>query len=167
MDDPAAPPAVLIEDVTFGRIDPAVARSMAGLELLRAMRDHALPAPTIGRALDFVIRDVEPGRVTFVGRPDARFYNPLGQVHGGYAATLLDSCMGCAVHTQLAAGVGYTTLEIKINYIRAMSDRTGEVIAEGRALHVGRQTATAEGFLRDAAGKLLAHGTTTCIVFQP
>lgn len=148
-------------------VDAAQFATLTGLELLRAMRDGAVPPAGIGLALDFRIHDVDPGRVTFVGRPDARFFNPLGQVHGGYAATLLDSCMGCAIHSQLAAGIGYTTLEIKVNYIRAMSDRTGEVTAEGRAIHVGRQTATAEGFLRDAAGKLIAHGTTTCIVFTP
>lgn len=148
-------------------VDAQQFATLTGLELLRAMRDGALPPPGIGIALDFRLRDVEPGRVVFVGHPDARFYNPLGQVHGGYAATLLDSCMGCAVHSQLGAGVGYTTLEIKVNYIRAMDASTGEIAAEGRTLHVGRRTATAEGFVRDAAGRLLAHGTTTCIVLAP
>lgn len=151
----------------IGVVSREVAMSMSGLDLLRGWLDGRLPAPPIGTVFDFRLVEVERGRVVFSGTPDARYFNPLGTVHGGYAATLLDSCMGCAVHSMLEPGQGYTTLEIKVNYVRAMSPETGPVFAEGRVLHAGRQAATSEGFLRDGSGKLLAHGTTTCIVFTP
>lgn len=150
-----------------GVVPRDAAQAMSGLDLLRGWLEGRVSEPSIGTALDFRLVEVERGRVMFAGTPDARFLNPLGTVHGGYAATLLDSCMGCAVHSMLAPGQGYTTLEIKVNYVRAMSPQTGAVFAEGRVLHAGRQAATAEGFLRDANGKLIAHGTTTCIVFTP
>ena len=102
----------------------------------------------------------------FAGQPLADFYNPIGSVHGSYAAALLDSCMGCAVHTCMAAGQAYTTLEYKINLVRGMTLGTGLVRAEGKVLQVGRRVASAEGRLVDAAGKLLAHGSTTCLVFE-
>ena len=101
----------------------------------------------------------------FAYTPVFDHYNPLGSVHGGIAATLLDSVMGCCIHTTLKAGTGYTTVEIKVNYIRAMTDKTGQVRAEGKVINVGARIATSEGRLVDAAGKLLAHGTTTCLVF--
>jgi uncharacterized protein (TIGR00369 family) len=97
--------------------------------------------------------------------PQFRHYNPIGTVHGGVAATLLDSCMSCAVQTTIEAGLGYTTLEIKVNMVRPITEKTGLIRAEGRSLHTGRRSATAEGKILDAAGTLLAHGTTTCIVF--
>ena len=150
-----------------GVVDRETAMTMSGLDLLRGWLEGRLPPAPIGSALDFRIVEVERGRVVFAGTPDARFLNPLGTVHGGYAATLLDSCMGCAVHSVLEPGQGYTTLEIKVNYVRAMTPQTGPVFAEGRVLHAGRQAATSEGFLRDAGGKLIAHGTTTCIIFTP
>jgi uncharacterized protein (TIGR00369 family) len=148
-----------------GRLPADAARAMSGLDFLRGWLEGRHPPPAIQAVFDFRLVEVERGRVVFSGTPDARYFNPLGTVHGGYAATLLDSCMGCAVHSVLAPGQGYTTLEIKVNYVRAMSPETGPVFAEGRVLHAGRQAATSEGFLRDAGGKLLAHGTTTCIVF--
>ena len=138
---------------------------MSGLDFLKAMIDGRLPAAPIARTLDFRLVDVEKGRALFIGNPSPAFYNPIGSVHGGYAATLLDSCMGCAVHTMMAQGQGYTTLELKVNLVRAITDKTGPVSAEGRIIHVGRTTATAEGRLVDGGGKLLAHGTTTCAVF--
>jgi uncharacterized protein (TIGR00369 family) len=97
--------------------------------------------------------------------PAFKHYNPIGTVHGGVAATLLDSCMSCAIQTNFAVGTGYTTLEIKINYVRAITQDTGPIRAEGRSLYVGRRSATAEGKIIDAKGTLLAHGTTTCLVF--
>ncbi len=140
-------------------------KTMSGMEVFAAIRDGELPSPPIGRLLDFIAIEFEPGRMVFQGTPRREHYNPLGIVHGGYAATLLDSCVGCAVHTMLPAGKGYTTLELKVNYIRAMTDRTGPVRAEGRTVSVGNQTAVAEGRLTDSAGKLLAFATTTCLVF--
>jgi uncharacterized protein (TIGR00369 family) len=115
--------------------------------------------------LGFKVAEVEKGRVVFAYRPVFDHYNPLGTVHGGIAATLLDSVMGCAVHTTLGAGTGYTTVEIKISYVRAMTDSTGPVRAEGKVINVGSRIATAEGRLVDGAGRLLAHGTTTCLIF--
>ncbi len=151
----------------FGVVPAAQAQSMSGLDFLRAWVSGELPAPPIGAVFDFDLVEVEEGRVVFAGTPDQRFFNPIGSVHGGYAATLLDSCMGCAVHSRLGVGQGYTTADITIHYVRGMSERTGRVFAEGRVIHFGRQMATAEGHLRDAAGKVLAHGTTTCLVFTP
>ncbi len=138
---------------------------MTGLELLRAMTDGAVPPAPIALLMDFRPAELEEGRVVFAGTPGERHYNPIGSVHGGYAATLLDSAMGCAVHTTLAAGVGYTTLDLQIRYVRPMSAQTGEVHAIGTVLHAGRRQAVAEGRLvRAADGKLLAHGTTTCAI---
>jgi uncharacterized protein (TIGR00369 family) len=139
--------------------------AMTGLELLRAMFDGEIPPAPIALTLDFRPLELEEGRVVFAGTPDERHYNPIGSVHGGYAATLLDSAMGCAVHTTLAAGVGYTTLDLQVRYVRAMTKDTGEVRAEGTVVHAGRRQAIAEGRLVSAAdGKLLAHGTTTCLI---
>jgi uncharacterized protein (TIGR00369 family) len=142
-----------------------VAKALTGLEFLQRIVDGRLPAPPITATLDFAIIEVGKGFAVFRGRPAFNHYNPMGAVHGGYAATLLDSCMGCAVHSTLEAGEGQTTLEMKINLVRAISDETGEVRAEGRLLSRGRRVGTAEGRLLDSDGKLLAHGTTTCMIF--
>jgi uncharacterized protein (TIGR00369 family) len=138
---------------------------MSGLELLAGFIDGRFPAPPIAEVLNFFLTEVSRGFAVFEGTPDARMYNPLGSVHGGVAATLLDSAMGCAIHTTLKAGIGFTTVEIKVNYVRAMSDKTGKVRCEGRTINVGSRIATSEGKLFDSQGKLLAHGTTTCLIF--
>ncbi len=117
--------------------------------------------------LGFWIVEADEGRVVFELTPTEDVYNPIGSVHGGVIATLCDSAMGCAVHSTLPAGTGYTTAEIKISYVRALTAATGAVRAEGRVLHTGSRMATAEGFVRDAAGTLYAHGTTTCLVLAP
>ncbi len=148
-----------------GIIDREKMRTMSGLEVFAAIGRGELPAPPIGRLLGFVVIEFEKGRIVFQGTPRLEHYNPLGVVHGGYAATLLDSCVGCAVHTMLPAGKGYTTLELKVNYIRAMTDQTGPVRAEGKVISVGNQAGVAEGRLTDASGKLLAFATTTCLIF--
>jgi uncharacterized protein (TIGR00369 family) len=140
-------------------------KDMDGLEFLRAMRDGRLPRAPIATLLDFHPVEIESGRVVFAATPNSRVYNPLGTVHGGYVCTLLDSCMGCAVHSTLKAGQGYTSVELKVSFVRPLSEATGEVRAEGKVLSAGRQIATAEGRLVDAKGRLLAHGTTTCLVF--
>jgi uncharacterized protein (TIGR00369 family) len=138
---------------------------LTGLECMRAIMDGRLPAPPIARLLDFTIVEVEDGRAVFAMEPAEWMYNPIGSVHGGIAATLLDSCMGCAVHTTLAAGVGYTTTDLQVRYIRGMSHATGRVLAEGRVVHRGRRTATAEGRLFvESDETLLAHGTTGCVI---
>jgi uncharacterized protein (TIGR00369 family) len=139
--------------------------AMSGLELMRWVQtERPADIPSIGRLLGMRFDDVEHGRivVSLDTRPD--FANPLGTVHGGIAATLLDSAMGCAVHTTLAAGVGYTTLELKVNYIRAAHTDGRTLTAEGTVIHTGRRTATAEGKVTDDRGKLIAHATTTCLI---
>jgi uncharacterized protein (TIGR00369 family) len=138
----------------------------AGLDVLRDMIAGALPAPPISRAFDFILVHVDPGVAVFQGRPSADFLNPLGGLHGGWYATLLDSCVGCAVHTLVPAGRGYTTLELKLNLVRAVPLDVPLVRAEGRVVHPGRQVATAEGRLVGADGKLYAHATTTCLLFD-
>jgi len=140
------------------------ARAMRGLDFLVAIRDEELPPAPIQRLLDFTLTEVDEGRVVFAAEPGEQHYNPIGVVHGGLAATLLDSAMGAAVHSTLPQGQGYTTLETKFNLVRAITADTGPIRAEGRIVHRGRQVATAEADLSDANGKLLAHGTSTCLV---
>jgi uncharacterized protein (TIGR00369 family) len=140
---------------------------LSGMEYLQKIVSGELPPPPIGLLLNFRIAELSEGHAVFTVKPAEYHYNPIGVVHGGLAATLLDSAMGCAVHSTLPAGVGYTTLEIKVNYLRPMSAETGEVRCAANIIHVGRTTATAEGKIVDANGKLYAHGTTTCIIFRP
>ena len=149
----------------YGVVPLEQARILDGMTMFREMIAGRLPAPPIARALGFEIVEAAHGLVAFSYMPVFDHYNPLGTVHGGIAATLLDSVMGCCIHTTLEAGTGYTTVEIKVNYVRAMTDKTGPVRAEGRTINVGSRIATSEGKLTDAAGKLLAHGTTTCLLF--
>ena len=124
-----------------------------------------LPAPPIGVTMNFALVEVEPGRVVFAGEADGRYLNPVGTIHGGWVATLLDSCMTCAVHSTLPAGQACTTVELKINFVRPLSEATGAVRAEGRVIHGGKTISTAEGKLIDAKGTLLAHGSTTVMTF--
>lgn len=140
-------------------------QDLSGLDIVKAMRDGALPVPPLVLLLGFRPVSVESGRVVFSAQPDERHYNPLGAVHGGYVATLLDTAMGCAVHSKLAAGKVYTTLEFKVNFTRAIRATTGAVVAEGKVLHLGRNVATAEARLTDEGDRLLAHATTTCLIF--
>ncbi|MNF49105.1 thioesterase [compost metagenome] len=125
-----------------------------------------LPSPPFGHLLDFIPLEWVPGSFVFQGTPDARHYNPLGSVHGGYAASLLDSCMGCAIHTLLKRGQGYTTTDLRISYIRALNDKVGPIRAEGRVVHLGRTTALAEGRLYDVDERLYAVASTTCLILQ-
>lgn len=148
-----------------GVADPAVMKTMSGIEFFEAVRRGELPPPMIGTLMNFHAVAFEKGRFVFQGTPRYEHYNPLGIVHGGYAATLLDSCVGCAVHTMLPAGKGYTTLELKVNYLRAMTTKTGPVRAEGKVISVGNQAGVAEGRLTDTTGRILAFATTTCLVF--
>jgi uncharacterized protein (TIGR00369 family) len=141
---------------------------LSGLEQLRAVFDPSRPerGPGIGRTMGFTVIEIEEGRVVFGGHPDESVYNPIGTVHGGYAAALLDSAVGCAVHSVLKAGQGYTTLELKVAYHRAMTKETGPVRAEGRVVQAGRRAAFAEGRLTDAQGRLYATATSTLLVFD-
>jgi uncharacterized protein (TIGR00369 family) len=154
---------------SFSWEDPAecisAAQELSGLQRMQAIVDGTLPSPPIARLLDLTIVEVHEGRAVFAMEPAEWMYNPIGSVHGGIAATLLDSCMGCAVHTTLEAGVGYTTADLQVRYIRAMGVTTGRVLAEGRVIHRGRRTATAEGrLLVESDETLIAHGTTGCII---
>ena len=141
--------------------------ALAGLDYIRGIADGTYAPPPIAELFGFEIVEAEPGRAVFGLEPAEWMYNPIGSVHGGVAATLLDSCMGCAIHTTLEAGTGYTTSDLQVRYIRAMSAATGTVHAEGRVVHLGRRMATAEGRLVVAAdGKLLAHATTGCVILR-
>jgi uncharacterized protein (TIGR00369 family) len=157
----ASPPAR-----TYGITPIEVLKTLSGLEFMQKMASGELPAPPIGGTLGFLPVQIAKGTVTFAGVPTIAHYNPIGTVHGGYAATLLDSCMACAIQTMLLAGQGYTTLEIKINYVRALTDKVPKVLAEGKVIHAGRRAATSEGRLIDENGTLYAHGTTTCMIFD-
>jgi uncharacterized protein (TIGR00369 family) len=154
-----------VNDIVYGVTPLDQALSYDGLTFLQKMIDRELPAPPIAQTLGFSLVEVSNGKAIFEGAPGFQHYNPLGTVHGGFAMTLLDSCLGCCIHTTMAKGEGYTTLEIKVNLVRAITKDTGPIRATGRLIHRGRTTATAEGDIRDAAGALLAHGTTTCIIF--
>ena len=151
---------------TYGLVPAEAAATMSGLDLLKGMIAGRFPGPPIMQLIGFDLIEVEEGRAVFSGTPRFEHYNPLGTVHGGYAATLLDSCMGCAVHSTLPKGMGYTTLEFKVSLLRAITADTGSVRAEGKIIAGGRRVATAEGRLSDATGRLLAHATTTCLVFE-
>ncbi len=147
-------------------MDLAEVARLDGLSFMQALLVGKFPTPAIAHTLNFQLVEVERGRAVFEAEPGEFVYNPLGTVHGGFAATLLDSCLGCAVHTMMPAGSSYTTVELKVNYIRAMTSTTGRVRAEGKIIHAGGRIATAEGRLTGAAdGKLYAHGSTTCAVF--
>jgi uncharacterized protein (TIGR00369 family) len=149
----------------FGMLPAEAARTQSGLELMRSILSGAGPQAPIGKAANFLLHEVGEGSAVFVGTPTYDFYNPIGTVHGGWIATLLDSCMSCAVHTLVKAGHAYTTLELKVNFVRPVLEKTGPMRAEGRVIHGGSRTATAEGKLLDAGGKLYAHGTVTCMIF--
>jgi uncharacterized protein (TIGR00369 family) len=142
-----------------------VAAPLNGLEQLR-LAFGGPGGPGIGRTMGFRVAEIEDGRVVFAGTPGEEVYNPIGTVHGGYAATLLDSACGCAVHSRLAAGQGYTTLELKVAYHRAMTSKTGEVFAEGRVVTLGRRAAFAEATLKDANGRLYATATSSLLIFE-
>jgi uncharacterized protein (TIGR00369 family) len=148
----------------YGIVPLGTAKAMPGLQLLTGIVEGTLPAPPIQQTLGFRLLEVERGYTVFAGDPKFEYYNPLGSVHGGYTAALLDSCMACAVHSTLEAGYSYVTLEIKINYVRAITSDTGEVRAEGKVISSGKRIATAEGRLFDSSEKLYAHGTTTCLI---
>lgn len=139
---------------------------MAGIEFLSAMARGDLPAPPLARLLDFRVIEVGEGTAVFEATPAEFHYNPIGTVHGGLAATLFDSALGCAIHSTLPAGTAYTTLELKVNFLRPMTAKTGPVRCEATAIHVGRRVATAEARLVDADGRLYGHATTTCMILS-
>jgi uncharacterized protein (TIGR00369 family) len=149
----------------IGVIPFAVMRRHNGLDVLHQVKAGLLPRPAMSETIPFELMDMEFGKATLISMPSEKFYNTLGIAHGGYAMTLLDSCMGVAIYTTMSAGVGYTTIETKVNFVKPVTVETGLLRAVGHAVHTGSRTATAEGRLVDEEGKLYAHGTTTCFLF--
>ena len=149
-----------------GLAKPEHLKGKTGLEQMQAMLSGSMPYPHIAETLDFALVDIEPGKAVFQGTPQLKHYNPLGSVHGGWYATLLDSAVGCAIHTMMPAGWGYTTAELSVNIVRAASHKSGPLRAIGTVIHCGKQLATAEGRLVGPDGKLYSHATTTCLVFD-
>jgi uncharacterized protein (TIGR00369 family) len=143
----------------------ALGATMSGIEYLQAMLAGKIPAPPIAVTMDFRLAEVSEGRAIFTGTPAEFHYNPIGVVHGGLVATLLDSALGCSIHSMLPAGTGYTTLELHVNFVRPLTRDTGEIRCEANVLHIGRRLGTAEAKVLDIAGKLYGHGTTTCMIF--
>jgi uncharacterized protein (TIGR00369 family) len=149
---------------TYGTVDPERKKAMSGLEFVKGLASRALPLNTFAQTLGYDVVEAESGRVVLTLHPTDAHLNPWGTVHGGVAATLLDSCMGLAIHSTLEKGVGSTTLEFKISLVRPITPETGPIRAEGKVINCGRRVGTAEGRITDAKGRLLAHGTTTCLV---
>ena len=150
---------------TYGTVSPEVRKEMTGLEFVQGLANRTLPLNTIAKTLGYDVTEAEAGRVVVTILPTAQHLNPAGTVHGGLTATLLDSCMGLAVQTTLEKDMSQTTLEFKISLLRPITPETGEIKAEGLVLSRGRRIGTAEGRLTDSEGRLLAHGTTTCLIF--
>ena len=151
---------------TYGTVSADRQKAMSGLEFVQGLADGTLPLITIAQALGYDVAEAASGRVVVTAKPSGIHLNPAGTVQGGLAATLLDSCMGLAVQSTLEKGVGQTTLEFKISLLRPITSETGEIRAEGVVLSRGRRVGTAEGRITDGKGRLLAHGTTTCLIFE-
>ena len=149
----------------YGVLSPEQVGRLSGLELLRAMIAGDAPRPPISERMGFRLAEVGPGRAVFECEPGPHLLNPLGSIHGGLALTLIDSAAGCAVHTELAPGQGYATVETKVNFVRPIPADGGTIRCEGQVLSRGRQIASAEAYLKSAEGKLLAHGTSTLMIF--
>lgn len=154
-----------MDERQYGVVEREALLNESGLDFLQGMLAGRHPHPPMCEAMGFHFLLVEHGRVRLEGLPEFRHYNPIGTVHGGFAATVLDTATGAAVFTTLAKGESWTTLELKLNFVRPMTQETGPVHAEGRVIHRGRSVATSEGDLKDAAGRLYAHATTTCMIF--
>jgi uncharacterized protein (TIGR00369 family) len=152
---------------THGVVPRAVLTGGSGLAFLQGLIDGTHPPPPFSRATGIYLTAVSDGRAVFMGEPSEDFLNPIGTVHGGWASALLDSAMACAVHSTLKPGQGYTTVEMKINFVRPVLPSSGTLTCEGVVIHRGGTLATSEGRLLDAAGKLLAHGTETCMIMEP
>ena len=154
------------EGKRYGVVSVDEQRTMSGLEFVQGLVTGTLPLNSMAQTLGYDIVDVSSGHVAITAEPSAAHRNPAGTVHGGLAATLLDSCMGLAVHSTLDKGFGQTTIEFKISLVRVITPETGVIRAEGKVVFRGRRIGTAEGRLTDAEGRLLAHGTTTCLIFE-
>ncbi|HEY9048152.1 MAG TPA: PaaI family thioesterase [Ohtaekwangia sp.] len=142
------------------------AQSMSGLEYLRAMQEGKLPLPPVLHTLDIYVKDIREGNVAFEFLPKEFHYNPIGAVHGGVISTLLDSAMGCSVHSTLKAGIGYTTIEMKVNFVKGVTVKQGKLMAVGKVIFTGARTSLAEAQLIDDNGVLYAHATSTCLLIE-
>jgi uncharacterized protein (TIGR00369 family) len=151
---------------TYGTVSADRQKQMSGLEFVQGLASGTLPLNTIARTLGYDVTEAVSGRVVVTAQPSGAHLNPAGTVHGGLAATLLDSCMGLAIQSTLERGIGQTTLEFKISLVRPITPETGLIKAVGVVLNRGRRIGTAEGRVTDLEGRLLAHGTTTCLIFQ-
>ncbi|RKH09411.1 PaaI family thioesterase [Corallococcus sp. CA053C] len=167
MSDLAANPRTRTVTWKDPREGASAAKKLSGMEYLRAIQRGELPGPPIAELMGFTLVELEEGKVVFGVQPGEYHYNPIGMVHGGLAATLMDSAMGCAIHTMLPVGVGYTTLELHVNYVRGIAHDSGPLQCRGEIIHIGGRVATAQGRLTDEKGHLYAHGTTTCMIFRP
>ena len=159
-----------IRERTFRWDDPIKgakeALTMAGLDYFQAMNDGRLPMPPLLHTLDFKVESIEKGKAVFAFEPQEFHYNPIGTVHGGVISAILDSAMGCSIHSLLAAGTGYTTLELKVNFLKAITIKSGELKAVGKLIHSGSRTALVEAQLIDEKGTIYAHGVSTCMIFN-
>jgi uncharacterized protein (TIGR00369 family) len=155
---------------TYEWVDPIetaeLVKKMSGNDFLKGVLKGELPAPPIAETLDFHPLSMEIGKVSFEFIPQEFHYNPIGGVHGGVISTILDTVMGCALHSKLSQGIGYTTLELKVNFIKAVIEKSGKLIAEGRLIHLGKTTALIEADLKNEEGTLYAHGVSTCMIFN-
>ena len=158
--------ATRIANRTYGTISGDQQKEMTGLDFVQGLTDGTLPLNTIARTLGYDITEAENGRVVVTAEPKDIHLNPAGTVHGGLAATMLDSCMGLAIQSTLEKGLGSTTLEFKISFVRPITPETGPIKAEGMVISRGRRVGTAEGRVTDSKGRLLVHGTTTCLIFE-
>jgi uncharacterized protein (TIGR00369 family) len=155
-----------MSDTQAAPLSRAQILKLSGLEQLQSMIEGKSPAPPIAAPLSFRLTEASAGLAVFVGEPKAEFLNPLGSVHGGWVSTLLDSAMACAVHSLLKPGQIYTTVEMKVNFVRPVLPTSGPLRCEGSIIHFGSRIATSQGHLTDAKGKLYAHGTETCLVMD-
>jgi uncharacterized protein (TIGR00369 family) len=151
---------------TYGTLEAATQKAMSGLEFVHGLVEGTVPLNTIAQTLGYDVTEAVSGRVVVTAQPNGTHLNPAGTVHGGLTATLLDSCMGLAIQSSLEKGFAQTTVEFKVSLVRPITPETGVITAEGTVLSLGRRVGTAEGRVTDGAGRLLAHGTTTCLIFQ-
>ena len=154
------------ESRTFATVDAERQKAMSGLEFVQGLADGSLPLNTMAKTLGYDVTEAEKGRVVVTANPTADHLNPAGTVHGGLAATMLDSCMGLAIRTTQERGFSSTTLEFKVSFVRPITPETGPITAEGKVLNIGRRVGSAEGRVIDSKGRLLVHGTTTCLIFE-
>jgi uncharacterized protein (TIGR00369 family) len=155
-----------ISSKTYGKVSTEIQKAMTGLEFVQGLASGALPLNTMAETLGYDIVEAERGRVVITAEPSEAHLNPAGTVHGGLSATMLDSCMGLAIQSMLDKGIGSTTLEFKISFVRPITPETGVIRAEGVVINQGRRVGTAEGRVTDRRGRLLVHGTTTCLIFE-